>query len=239
MKRANGRWLKRTGLVAAVLAALGAASTPFTVPVLAAYACPACYGLERIAPALYVEAAMPDQGRAALKAAIAAGEARVASFYGSYGARPALLACATEACDRKLGGRGARATAYTMPGGTIIRFSPRGLNETIIAHEFSHAELHRRIGIWRLFMGAVPAWFDEGVAVIVSNDDRYLKPGADGPERCTVQPDGPLPASHFEWGAAAGKTPGLYAQAACKTLLWLEANGGWQGVLERNFRGDF
>jgi hypothetical protein len=40
-----------------------------------------------------------------------------------------------------------------------------------------------------------------------------------------------LPDSHFSWGAAAGKTPSLYAQAACGVLIWMDANGGRTGFL--------
>jgi hypothetical protein len=47
----------------------------------------------------------------------------------------------------------------------------------ILAHEFSHVDLHTRIGLMRFLAGAIPAWFDESLAVIVSDDARYLKPG--------------------------------------------------------------
>ncbi len=231
MRRSKWRWPKRIGIGVAVLAVLGAASVPFVMPALAAFACPSCYGLERITPALFVEAAMPAQDRAKLQETIVAAEARVAGYYGAFEGHPALLACITDACDHKLGGRGARATTFTTFGGSFIRAAPRGLNETILSHEFSHVELHRRIGAWKLFMEAVPAWFDEGVAVVVSDDERYLKPGVTGARRCTALPERPLPDGHFSWGAAAGKTPGLYAQAACGVLIWMDANGGRTGFL--------
>ncbi len=231
MGRSKLRWLRRIGIAAVALVTLGVASVPFVVPALAAYTCPSCYGLERVTPALYAEAAMPAPERAKLQETIAAAESRVAAFYGSFGERPTLLACMTEACDRRLGGRGARATAYTTFLGTFIRAAPRGLNETILSHEFSHAELHRRIGVWKLLVEAVPAWFDEGVAVIVSNDGRYLKQGATAAQRCTAEPDSAMPESPFKWSAAAGKTPGLYAKAACAVLIWMDANGGRPGLL--------
>jgi hypothetical protein len=231
MQRSKWRWIKRIGIAAAALVLLGVASVPFVVPALAAYTCPSCYGLERVTPTLYVEAAMPAPDRAALQDTIAAAEAGVAAFYGTFGERPTLLACMTEDCDRRLGGRGARATAYTTFFGTFIRAAPRGLNETILSHEFSHAELHGRIGAWKLLMEAVPAWFDEGVAVIVSGDGRYLKQGVAGARGCTAEPDGQMPESHFKWGAASGKTPGLYAKAACAVLIWMDANGGRPGLL--------
>jgi hypothetical protein len=206
---------------------LAAASAPFVMPALAAYACPACYGLEEVTPSLYVEVAMAAKDRAKLQETVATAETKVAGFYGSYNGRPTLLACASADCDRKLGGRGARAVAYVTLAGTFIRIAPAGLNETILAHEFSHVELNRRVGRAK----TVPAWFDEGVAVIVSDDERYLKSGGEGAQRCAAQPDGQLPESPFEWAPAAGKTPGLYAQAACAVLHWMDANGGRPGLL--------
>ena len=231
MRRSKWRWPKRIGIATGLLVALGVASVPFVVPALAAYTCPACYGLERVSPTLYVEAAMPAPDRAKLQETIATAEARVAAFYSSFGERPTLLACMTEACDRRIGGLGGRATAYASPVGTFIRAAPRGLNETILSHEFSHAELYRRIGTWKLFRQAVPAWFDEGVAVIVSDDERYLKRGVAGAQRCTAQPDGPMPTDFLRRGGVWGKTPGIYAKAACAVLIWMDANGGRPGLL--------
>ncbi len=199
-------------------------------PAMAAYACPRCYGLVPVSPGLYVEAAMPLADRTALRATIAGAEAQVAAFYGSFDRRPTVLACATEACDRRLGGRGARATTF---GTWFIRLSPRGLDATIVAHEFSHVEFHARVGELRLISGAVPAWFDEGLAVIVSRDTRYLAFDAAGGSsvgRCVAEPRGDLPSSPFEWAESSGKTPGLYAEAACGVMRWMEANGGAAGL---------
>ena len=82
MRRSKWRWPKRIGIGVAALAVLGAASVPFVMPALAALACPSCYGLERVTPTLFVEAAMPAQDRAKLQETIVAAEARVAGFYG-------------------------------------------------------------------------------------------------------------------------------------------------------------
>jgi hypothetical protein len=91
-------------------------------------------------------------------------------------------------------------------------------------------ELHSRTGQFRLLTRAIPAWFDEGLAVIVSDDARYLGPGTTSATRCLAEPHGDLPSSPFQWGPAAGKTPGLYAQAACRVMRWMEANGGKTGL---------
>ena len=52
---------------------------------------------------------------------------------------------------------------------------PDGATRTILAHELAHAELHQRVGSGRRFFSqAVPTWFDEGLAVYISQDTRYL-----------------------------------------------------------------
>jgi len=221
------RWSKRCTLIAAVFVILGTALVVLVWPAVAAYLCPSCYGLERVTDSLFVEPAMSVEDRRMLQETVARAAGQVASFYGSIDRQPILLACASEDCDRKLGGRGARANTY---GTTFIRLSPRGLNQTILAHEFSHVELHSRIGQFRLLTRAIPAWFDEGLAVIVSDDARYLGPGTMSATRCLLEPQGNLPSSPFQWGHAAGKTPGLYAQAACRVMRWLEENGGKTGL---------
>ncbi|MEZ5541057.1 MAG: hypothetical protein R3F42_03340 [Pseudomonadota bacterium] len=60
------------------------------------------------------------------------------------------------------GGRGSKAKVY----GNRILLSPRGLNWHFIAHEWSHDEIRTRLtlGAW----WHMPQWFDEGVAVAVS-----------------------------------------------------------------------
>jgi hypothetical protein len=220
------RW--RIALVAAaVLAMLAMGSIAFLSPAIAAYACPGCYGLERTANRLFVDRAMSTEDRTNLEDIVARAATQVADFYGSFDHRPTILACATELCDRRLGGKGARANTY---GTTLIRLSPRGLNQTILAHEFSHFELHARIGILRQLSGALPAWFDEGLAVIVSDDARYVGRGATTGMRCLAEPTGDLPSNPLQWGPVAGSTPGLYAQAACRVIRWMEVNGGKEGL---------
>jgi len=221
------RWRKRIMLIATVLVVLAIGGVVFLSPAVAAYVCPGCYGLKRVADSLFVDRAMSVEERTKLQETVARAAAQVAAFYGSFDQHPTLLVCATEECDRRLGGKGARAVTY---GTTFIRLSPRGLNQTILAHELSHAELHARIGRLRLLTGALPAWFDEGLAVIVSDDARYLGPGTTSATRCLAEPDGDLPSGPFQWGPAAGKTPGLYAQAACRVMRWMEENGGPAGL---------
>jgi len=182
------KWAKRALYGVFGIALLFAVSIPFTMPQAAAYACPSCYGFERIGEGLYVEA-VPSV---------------------------ALLACDTVECDRRLGGRGAKARAY---GEKFILVAPEGRTETIISHEFAHIVLHERVGSVGLLRGDLPAWKNEGIAVLVSGDTRYFAIEG-GTPACTTEPDGPLPETVREWGKAMRPDTHLilYAQVACMVL---------------------
>nr|BFE84501.1 hypothetical protein GCM10020093_071020 [Planobispora longispora] len=133
-----------------------------------AVTCPGCHGLEEVAPGLYTEPDLPpDRRRRAIEIVEAAGR-RVHDFYGGRESAPRVLVCATDDCYRRIGGGGERGIAILN---RAVMLSPRGANEVIAAHELSHVELDSRIG-----PGRVPRWFDEGLAVVVSGDPRYLAP---------------------------------------------------------------
>ncbi|EGP56844.1 hypothetical protein QYR00_06110 [Agrobacterium tumefaciens] len=203
----------------------------YAYPALAAVGCPSCFGMEYGGPRLLVDRDMPTPMRGAVVRDAEAAALAVKAFYGEFGRRPFLVACSTEDCDRRIGGRGAYAVTISTPVAAVLRLSPRGLNRTILTHEFSHVELHRRIGLRALFSGAFPAWFDEGVAALVSSDERYIRSGEIAGERCVSNRDGLLPVSPFEWGKVAGADHMIYADAACRVSSWLETNGGRNGLL--------
>lgn len=229
--RRHRRWLRWSlGLVAALLVA-SIASVPVWSPALAAAACPACYRLDEIAPRLFADAAMSSAQRGRLLVAVSEAEAVVGAYFGRRDRQPIVLACSSDDCDRRLGGRGARAVTYSTVGLSVLRLSPRGLDRTVIAHELSHVQVHTMIGVRQQVSGALAAWFDEGLAVIVSQDERYLHPGAAARERCMETQAVELPTSPFVWGPKSGKTPWIYARAACDVMRWLEANGGRAGLL--------
>ncbi|OOY12569.1 hypothetical protein BMG00_01580 [Thioclava marina] len=211
---------------------LGLLALLWFYPVLAAGICPRCFGLDRAAPAIFVDRAMPRDDRRALVETIDAARAQVARFYPERAAHSRILACSTEECDRRLGGRGAAAVTYSLGPWAVVRVAPRGLTGTILAHELAHTETHARLGMLGQIRGKMPAWFDEGLSVLVSDDPRYLNPGA-GIERCKALPDQPLPVSPFEWAPLAGRDNGLYAQAACAVLIWAAHQGGDPAILAR------
>lgn len=209
-----------------LLIALGAATVAvlhFTFPAAAAALCPSCYGFADLGDGIYVEGSMPADYRMTAKATVETARARVRTFYGDLESSPRVLLCATDACYRPLGG-GSR--GLTLLDQALI-LSPRGTNTVIATHELAHAELHKRIGFGATLSRSVPQWFDEGLAVVVSDDPRYLAPG---PDRCRLEPGGSLPSSRAAWIESAENTD-LYARAACKVSRWLDTHGGSAGVL--------
>lgn len=123
---------------------------------------PESFGLTPITPSIYVEAGADEETRVKLRDAMKKAEDAIRAAYGSVTSRPIVHACVSEGCYETFGGRGSVAKVY----GDRILLSPRGLNWHFLAHEWSHAEMRSRLTLsawWHM-----PQWFDEGVAVAVS-----------------------------------------------------------------------
>ena len=227
------KWFAGIGLVLLTgTATLGALSYPS----IAAAACPGCYGFEPIAERVYVGEDMGTAERVRFHSDLKAARDTVARVLEPTAARPFLFACSTNSCDARIGGhgdKGARAETHTTPFFTVVRFGPRGIDRTILTHELAHVTLHEIVGAHAVMDGRFPAWLNEGIAVIVSDDSRYLRPGDSAQERCIGPADEPLPESPFDWGPMAGRDPTSYARAACAALHWLEVHGGIPGLLGR------
>ncbi len=220
-------------------------------PIIVAYLCPSCYQLEKVSKNIYVEKRASNAEKAAVVLSAKFAQAEVNKFFHTSFDTPSqdipvTLVCLTKACDKRLGGKGSKATAY---GYSFVRVSPSGANRTILTHEFSHIEIHRRLGLWHLWQGVLPSWFDEGLAVLISNDKRYIKTGTyplypstpvAWSKRCITEPKSSLPKTGREWIAQVKKDmrdklpdhEGVYAQSACKVLHWLDKNGGRAGFLK-------
>jgi len=85
-------------------------------------------------------------------------------------------------------------------------------------------------GLLRSLTKGIPAWFDEGVAVIVSDDRRYLGP-VGLPDRCLISSDEPLPSGMLQWNRRAGEHDShIYAEAACRVSQWMYGRGGSEAV---------
>ncbi len=124
---------------------------------------PESFGLSPVSSNIYVEASADEATRVKLSDAMVKAESAIRTAYGSVKSHPIVHACISETCFTKFGGRGAeRAKVY----GNYILLSPRGLNWHYLAHEWSHDEIRTRLTFnawWHM-----PQWFDEGLAVAIS-----------------------------------------------------------------------
>ncbi|MEF0941631.1 hypothetical protein [Rhizobium sp. BR 362] len=174
---------------------------------------------------VFLERDMPTaQAQEAIEA-IGFARDRVRNFYPDMVGRPDIFVCGDDDCYRRIGGGGSRGMALLN---IALFLAPRGTTVTIAAHELSHIELHSRIGIVKTYRRAVPQWFDEGLAVVVSDDSRYLKP-ASAEDRCLAPPDGSMTTTREAWIESA-QSADLYAKAACRVSRWISGNGGSYGV---------
>jgi hypothetical protein len=200
------------------LATLGIATK---MPVLGASLCPSCYGLRAIGQNIY-----SDTASVVIQKDLGLARKMVAAVWGDLQATPRILICQTNQCQTRLGGGHALGMSY---GEWAIHIGPNGANATIIAHELAHAELFHRVGMLSMAQGQVPAWLNEGLAVITSQDIRYLH------RDCRLFSHIVLPNTAKEWRRKAAQDHDrLYTAAACQAKGWLAENGGLS-TFTRNF----
>jgi hypothetical protein len=213
------RWWILIGVVVVLLGGGGIAVA--TVPGLGATVCPQCYGLTSRGGGIY-----SDRDDSAYRTLVDDADRRIAAFYGSRVSDPRVLICSSASCYERLGGGGEKGRALRN---WSLMLSPAGINPTIATHELSHVEFHERLGS---ASREVPQWFDEGLAVLVSDDARYLKPGS-AADRCRLPYDEARPVVDGDWwSAAADGVDRPYLQAACVVSRWAGAHGGAKGVLD-------
>jgi len=194
----------------------------------AAAVCPQCFGLQDAGEGIYLQSGMDEVHRARAHAAVDAALARVAGFYGPLRHRPRMLVCGDDACYHHIGG--AANSAVGSLGDFSLYVSSQGVNPVYIAAGLSRAELAGRVGFWKFNLGAVPIWFDEGVAVVVADDPAYLLPPGRG-DRCKAGPFPDMPATPTEWQEEIQQEGDvLYAQSACKVDMWMVEHGGPKAV---------
>lgn len=206
---------------------------------------PDSLGLERVEPHVYANADMSAEERERLANLVATARERLTDFYGGVVSEPDILACSTDECFVGLGGTSQRGLSL---GKSKILVSPRGLSASIVAHEWSHAELRARMrarmdGVFGV--PSMPTWFDEGLAVAVSEEPAHSEAVWDE----VVAADMPRPGlaeleSLDDWNKAAREygdvdfskgVPGrlcvVYATAGHAVRQW-RARVGKDGLLE-------
>lgn len=214
----------------AVLALLSAASVCFiySEPHVRAYLCPACSGFREVAPRIYADSQASDAQIDAGLQNFDAAQDMLQKVDPDRAADPVWLLCLSGDCGVTTGPR-PQAMAYMN---LFVFVYPDGANATILTHELAHAELHARLGTARrLVSQPVPTWFDEGLAVLVSQDLHYLLVENDTVLGCKTGdwPSPPADQRSFRRRAAT-ETQALYTASACMTIAWLDHHGGISAI---------
>jgi len=125
-----------------------------------------------IAPNIFVSNSFNLDQKENLFSKITLGKSRVNNTFGQMISDPKVVITTNEneAFDF---GSNKYGKALLTPLGQCIVFGPEGQNIDVIAHEYTHAEVHYRVGWLKHFLN-VPIWFNEGVALLVDFREPYL-----------------------------------------------------------------
>ncbi|CTQ50851.1 hypothetical protein [Jannaschia donghaensis] len=183
---------------------------------------PGLSGLDYVADSTWMEASAGPPAR--LIEELEWAEAKVAEWWGEVPDRPRILVCGSYDCDGALKGPGPYAQAYgrhlLIVHARLGLESPQ-LRRAILAHELSHTLVASRVSLLDLWRGRMPAWLNEGLAVLASGDPRFDLT----PAYCASLDTEDLPAGYKAWGRLAGTTDRpIYQAAACRARIWLKTN---------------
>lgn len=105
---------------------------------------------------------------------------RITETYGELVATPWMVITSDVATARKWGSNEIGAM-NRMSWCSCIIIGPEGQNVDEIAHELLHAEIQKRVGLWRL-LSEVPVWFEEGAALTLDNRESFLPENIELPD---------------------------------------------------------
>lgn len=125
-----------------------------------------------IAPNIFVSDSFNLTQTDKLFSKITQGKSRVNTTFGQMISNPKVVFTANES-EASVFGSNIYGNALLTPLGQCIVFGPKGQNIDVIAHEYTHAEVHHRVG-WLKHLLNVPIWFNEGVALLVDFRKPYL-----------------------------------------------------------------
>ena len=168
---------------------------------------------------LWVDRAASRADLAAIQSRIAAAEQASRMAFGRIGAAPVWQVCVTPACDNR---NGMKTRAMTL-GGLVITLSSKAVKDAkTYVHERVHAELHRAEGFAGRRKNALPNWFDEGMATVISGSVGYPAKRSE----CKTFANWKLPQTRAAFTALSkqnGQGAGpVYKASACAVLAWLD-----------------
>lgn len=122
---------------------------------------PTWFGLEEMAPHVYVSRGLPDPQRTLLLASLRQARSQMLEVYGAVVSSPVVYGCASRDCYESFNGYG---DGRAVADGILL--VPKSFIPEAISHEWSHVELRARVS--RSGHRRIPMWFHEGLAVAVS-----------------------------------------------------------------------
>jgi len=125
-----------------------------------------------IAPNIFVSDSFNRNQKDKLLSKITLGKSRVNTTFGQMVSNPKVVITTNESEASDFGSN-IYGKALLTPLGQCIVFGSEGQNIDVIAHEYTHAEVHYRVG-WLKHLLNVPIWFNEGVALLVDFRKPYL-----------------------------------------------------------------
>jgi hypothetical protein len=220
-------WILRLSVFTVVLSSVCFGILVWKVKPLAAVVCPVCFGFEKLESGIYVQNGMTIEAQALTRRMLALSDERIRDFYGDRQSHPSVLICETQNCISRIGGGDA---ATGSVGALVLLMGPKGMNEIDITHELSRIEVAGRIGVYHSIMDTIPAWFDEGVAVVASDAPEFAALAKANQNGCLDKPIDNLPVDKIKWFEEAGEYPFIYAQAGCRVANWMATRGGSHAV---------
>ncbi|KNG94061.1 hypothetical protein [Pseudaestuariivita atlantica] len=157
--------MTRFVLNACVFVVLCAGAAYMLLPGYHRAATPTWFGMTRVAPGLFTDASARQEELAAL---VTDARDRSSVAFGTPSRPSRVLVCTTERCAARFGIR----TSGLAIGARTILIAPKGINATILTHEQVHIDLRRHMSLRDVLYPRFPAWFDEGLAALVSDDTR-------------------------------------------------------------------
>lgn len=184
-------------------------------------------GLRQYQPGLWIDEAAGPKQQARIVARVATAQQKVRKALGTVGG-PEWRICATKACDRR-NGLYTRGMTY---GALVITLDSSAVADPgAYTHELTHATLHGAVSLMGILANALPLWFDEGVAVIVSGEP----PKAANPKACAKPPRVRLPNTARDFqrdtGADPKKALPVYIASTCAVRQWIKQGNHLRDVM--------
>lgn len=164
--------MSKLKLVLLLLIALGATLVGFAQKHALACELISYSNYVEISPNTFVSPSFNLAHREKLLSIINKGKARVSTTFGNMISEPKVIITTNDKESASFGSN-AYGKALLTPLGQCLIFGVEGQNIDVIAHEYTHAEVHYRVG-WLDHWLKVPVWFNEGVALLVDFRKPYL-----------------------------------------------------------------